>query len=141
MKLETKIFIDTFNQVVNNPPYQALLIMIIIDLFSGVAKGFKLQKLDSSKSTNGMFRHVAVLVIVTLLSVYGRILSFEWLSTSIGYWYIGSYGISILENFSVLGVPFPAFATKYFNRMLDSYEKDLDERAFEDKQSNNKGDK
>ena len=67
--------------------------------------------------------------MVTLASVYGRILGFTPLAAGIGYWYIGSYGISILENFSALGVKFPPVATQYFNRMQEQYSDKLDKDA------------
>lgn len=129
MRIETKFFLETFNEVINNHAYQALIWMVIIDLVTGVAKGVRLKRVDSRMSTDGMLRHVIVIMVVTLTSVYGRILGFTPLATGIGYWYIGSYGISILENCSALGVKFPPVATQYFNRMQDNYSKELDKAA------------
>lgn len=126
MKLETAMFMETFNQVINNTPYQIFLWLVVLDLITGLGKGLKLKRIDSRLSTDGMLRHVIVVMVVTLTSVYGRILGFEFAASSVGYWYMGSYFVSILENSNALGVNYPPALTQYFNRMQNSYNDKLE---------------
>lgn len=125
MKVETVLFLNKINEVINHNPFQVLFWLIVLDILTGLSKAIKLKRIDSKASTNGMIRHVIVLLIVVLTSVYGRILGFEWVSAGLGYFYIGSYGISVVENANAIGLPLPGVVTQYFNRMRDRYDNEL----------------
>lgn len=114
--------LEILKTVMSNTSYQILLWMVAIDILTGVAKAIKQQRIDSKVSTDGMIRHVLVVIIVTLVSVYGRVLGFEAVAYSVGYFYIASYGISILENADSIGLKLPSVMSQYFNRMRDDYD-------------------
>lgn len=85
-----------------------LLLLMALDIFTGVFKAIRNQNLWSRKSLFGYARKVLVLVIIILANVVDQILD---LNGAVAYvtvlFYIGNEGLSILENMAHLGVPVP----------------------------------
>lgn len=87
---------------------EALLVFIVTDYITGLLKAWKTGKLNSRIGAEGIVKKVGYLIIV-ILAVY-----LDRLAGDIGvirniviYFFIANEGISILENWGAMGVPFP----------------------------------
>lgn len=101
----------------------ALLIGIVIDFITGIAKGYKLYgKPSSTKLRNGGFKKAGI-VMVVLLS-YGLSILFTDTSriifNSVQCYYIYMELISILENLDELEVKLPKVFTKILGTSKES---------------------
>lgn len=97
-----------------------LLLLMLLDIITGVFKAAKNQNLWSRKSLFGYARKLMVLVMVILANVIDQILG---MSGAITYatvlFYIANEGLSIIENMAELGVMVPtALAEKL--KVIDS---------------------
>ncbi|MFL8888702.1 phage holin family protein [Helcococcus kunzii] len=99
--------------------YHALLIIILLDVLTGYAKAIKNKKLNSKVGTNGIIRHLIVIIIQTIVGIYSRALGFDFISQAVAISFIGNYGLSFLENLEAIGVPFNRSFKKYFEQMRD----------------------
>jgi toxin secretion/phage lysis holin len=86
-----------------------LLVLMVLDVITGIFKAIKNQNLWSRKSLFGYARKMLVLVVIILANVIDQILG---MSGAITYatviFYIANEGLSILENCAQLGVLVPA---------------------------------
>lgn len=85
-----------------------LLLLMALDVFTGIFKAMKCGNLWSRKSLFGYARKVLVLIIIVLSNVLDQILALNGLlahATII--FYIANEGLSITENAAKLGVPMP----------------------------------
>ncbi|QUY64301.1 phage holin family protein [Helcococcus kunzii] len=99
--------------------YHALLIIILLDVLTGYAKAIKNKKLNSKVGTNGIIRHLIVIIIQTIVGIYSRALGFDFISQAVAISFIGNYGLSFLENLEAIGVPFNKSFKKYFEQMKE----------------------
>jgi toxin secretion/phage lysis holin len=85
-----------------------LLLLMALDIITGVFKSIKSQSLWSRKSLFGYARKILVLVVIILANVIDQILG---LSGAVTYatviFYIANEGLSIIENLAVVGVLVP----------------------------------
>lgn len=85
-----------------------LLLLMLLDIITGVAKAIKNENLWSRKSLFGYARKVLVLVVIILANVIDQILG---LQGAVAYatvlFYIANEGLSILENLAQVGVLVP----------------------------------
>ena len=65
------------------------------------------RKLSSEIGLKGMIKHSSVILIAVVLGSILRLSGQETLSIMMGWFYIAEYGLSIVENLDVLGIPFP----------------------------------
>src|SRR5690625_1849149 len=85
-----------------------LLLLMLLDIITGVAKAIKNENLWSRKSLFGYARKVLILVVIILANVVDQILG---LQGAVAYatvlFYIANEGLSILENLAKVGVLVP----------------------------------
>ena len=100
---------------------QGVLIFIILDFLTGLAKAWHNGELSSNKGRKGLLKKTMFLTMVlighwldkaSLISDNG--MSFR---TLVLVFIIANEGISILENISEMGVPIPGFLKKVFERL------------------------
>ena len=91
-----------------------LLVLMALDIVTGVFKAIKNHNLWSRKSLFGYARKMLVLVVIVLANVMDQILGMNGAITyATVLFYIANEGLSILENCAELGVLVPAnLATK-----------------------------
>lgn len=89
-----------------------LIIAMILDFVTGLLKGVIHKNLSSKKSYNGIVRKIVMLMIIgfgagldQVLKLQGQMLNIR---TMLLIFYLGSEGISLLENAEQLGVPIPS---------------------------------
>lgn len=85
-----------------------LILLMLLDIVTGIFKAIKQENLWSRKSLFGYARKILVLVVIILANVVDQILG---LGGAVTYatvlFYIANEGLSIMENLAVVGVPFP----------------------------------
>ena len=109
-----------------------LLLLMALDIVTGIAKAIKNENLWSRKSLFGYARKVLVLVVIILANVVDQILG---LQGAVAYatvlFYIANEGLSILENLSQVGVLVPDSIAKKL-RSIESSGKRVDEEIKEE---------
>lgn len=88
-------------------PLQALLIIIIIDYITGLICAIVDKKVDSSVGFKGIAKKVFIFLLVGLAVLIDKITGMEFLRNLVIVFYFCNEGISILENTSKLGMPYP----------------------------------
>lgn len=112
-----------------------LACMMVIDILTGLAvaaifkKSPKTEggKISSAASFKGITKKVIVLILVGLANLLDCMLKVDYVRNLVIIFYIGSEGLSILENLALMDMPFPSFIKKLLEVMKskgDSGEKE-----------------
>lgn len=96
-----------------------LIWLICLDIVTGYAKAIKLRRLDSKTGTNGIIRHFIVILIMTLVGVYTRVLGMAFLSYILCVFFISNYGLSLAENLDAIGLEMPKAIRPFFYQMRE----------------------
>ncbi len=100
-----------------------LLLLMALDIVTGVFKAWKNQNLWSRKSLFGYARKVLVLVVIILANVVDQILGLQGAVTyATVLFYIANEGLSIVENMAHLGVLVPTNLAKKLKSIDNSGE-------------------
>lgn len=86
---------------------KALLIMMVLDYITGVAKGFKNKNANSNRAYKGLRKKMIVLVIIVAATQMDMILKEVGIRTLVLMFYTATEFLSILENAAILGIPIP----------------------------------
>src|SRR5690625_623304 len=106
-----------------------LLLLMALDILSGIFNAVRCGNLWSRKSLFGYARKVLVLMVIVLANVLDQILSLNGLlAHTTVLFYIDNEGLSITENAAKLGVPLP---DKILHMLKDMEEKPTNEDSFE----------
>ena len=103
----------------------ALLIGVVIDFITGIAKGYKLDgKVSSKKLRNGGFKKAGIVLVVVLSYVLSVLFTDtnHIIFNSVQCYYIYMEIISTLENLDELGVRLPKMFTKILGDNKESEE-------------------
>ena len=108
-----------------------LACMMVIDILTGLAvaaifkKSPKTEggKISSAASFKGITKKVVVLVLVGLAVQLDRMMKVDYVRNLVIIFYIGSEGLSILENLVLMDIPFPGFVKKLLEIMKDKGDK------------------
>lgn len=85
-----------------------LLLLMLLDIVTGIFKAIKNQNLWSRKSLFGYARKLLVLIVIILANVVDQILGMNGAITyATVLFYLANEGLSILENMAELGVLVP----------------------------------
>lgn len=85
-----------------------LLLLMALDIVTGIFKAIKNQNLWSRKSLFGYARKILILVVIILANVVDQILGLDGAVTyATVLFYIANEGLSILENLAHVGVVVP----------------------------------
>ena len=99
---------------------QILFLMIVIDYITGIVGAGMKGELSSKIGFKGIVKKVAIMIMVVIAvqldKVMGQVNIFRYL---VCFFYIANEGISILENFSKMGVPLPKFMVNLLKVMKD----------------------
>jgi len=101
-------------QSIKNPLLLTLLISIAFDVIIGTLKAFSIGSANSSISKNGITKHIGIVLLVMLVIVIFKPLEMESLINTVIIFYIASYILSIIENLTLLGIPFPQWLKERF---------------------------
>lgn len=97
------------------PLMGVLLVMISLDIITGIAKGFYDKSLRSRNMSQGMIRKGMIFVVMIIgnmldVALFGGL---PIVSTAVITFYIGMEGLSILENLGQMNIPLPTFIKDY----------------------------
>ncbi|WP_444752428.1 phage holin family protein [Pediococcus pentosaceus] len=116
--------IQAYMAIVDDKLMIAFVWSVILDISTGMAKGFinqKTGKLNSTKGLLGLIKHAVVIFLILTIYPFMNAVGFESPADALLIFYIATYGISVIENLGQMGVPFPEFIKKYFTKLQDNY--------------------
>ena len=125
IEFDPKMLIDVFNSMYHSMLLWGFLLMIILDILTGLLRAGAIGKIDSCIGTKGLMKHTTIILLVLIMEIVTRLINMEWVSQSFSLYYILQYIFSILENLDEVGVPFPLWLRNSFKRMGQ----DLDEKG------------
>ena len=99
-----------------NKLYIPLLLFLLLDYITGVCIAIKEKKLSSSVGFKGLTRKALIFVVIFLGWIIDQyIIGYSNATESLLLmFYLSNEGISILENLTQLGIPFPLKMSKIF---------------------------
>ena len=108
-----------------------LIAMMVIDILTGLAvaaifsKSPKTEggKISSAASFKGVTKKIVVLILVGLAVQLDKMMQVDYVRNLVIIFYIGSEGLSILENLVLMDIPFPGFIKKLLEIMKDKGDK------------------
>lgn len=107
----------------------ALLLLMVIDIITGLCKAVKNKNLRSKTSMYGFFKKIFVLFIIVLANVLDNVLKLNGgLVVATLIFYIVNEGLSILENCSQLGIIVPPVIYDKLKVMQDENNGKKDEK-------------
>ena len=113
----------SLHTIIDSPVFLTFLGFIMFDIFTGIALAFKNHVVNSKINKSGITRNFIILTFVMFFSSLFFSYKMNELGDMIIYFYIGSYGLSIFENLTMLGVPFPEWLQKRFLVLKDESNK------------------
>lgn len=113
----------SLHTVIDSPVFLTFIGFIVFDIFTGIAVAFKNHAINSKINKSGITKNFIVLTFVMFFSSLFFSYKMNELGDMIIYFYIGSYGLSIFENLTMLGVPFPEWLQEKFLVLKDENNK------------------
>ena len=106
----------------------ALLILMILDIVTGLFKAIKNKNLRSKTSMYGFFKKILILFIIVLSNALDNVLKLDGgLVVATMIFYIVNEGLSILENCSQLGILVPPVIVDKLKVIQDENKDEKDE--------------
>lgn len=128
MHIKTSELVQAIHTLNDNGLFWILFGVIIADFLTGTLKAFITKDLDSSAGTNGLIKHVCVILIVVSVSLVGYIMKDGFIAYTFISFYLFEYTLSIIENLNLLGIPFPDFVENNIRRLKETQGKEYDEK-------------
>lgn len=113
-----------YYRLFNDVYIHAFSYMVMVDILTGLLKAGKQHKLNSTVGLWGLVKHVTVMLVVISVYPYLLYIKFNGIAYIIVTYFVVTYAISIIENLSVLGIPFP----NGIKRKLEKIQKELDDK-------------
>ena len=110
---------ESLQTVINSPLFIIFAGFIIFDILTGVTLSFRNNVVNSKINKNGITNHFIIITFVIFFSCLFVSLKMNEFGKIIIYFYIGSYGLSLFENLTMLGVPFPKWLQEKFLILKD----------------------
>lgn len=101
---------------------KVLIIFIVVDYLTGVICAIVDKKLSSAVGFKGIAKKMFILALVGLAFYLDKAIGTEILRNLVIMFYVANEGISVLENSTKLGVPYP----KKLKDILEQLKKDND---------------
>ena len=104
--------------------FKTLLVFIIIDYITGLLRAIYTKKLSSKIGAKGIIKKVGYIFIVILAALLDQLLNSTGnIRNIVIYMFIANEGISILENWTSMGIKIPKILKDKFNDI----NKDIDD--------------
>jgi len=95
--------------------FKALLIFIVLDYLTGVMRAFYTGKLSSKVGAKGIIKKIGYIILVIVVEILLK--DNGYLRNIVIYMFIANEGISILENWSAMGIKLPTIIKDKFDNM------------------------
>lgn len=108
-----------------------LVVFLIGDYITGVARAFIEKKLSSQVGFKGLAKKCMIMLILIVAVMLDRLMGNDmWLFRSaVCYFYIANEGISMLENVAGMGVPIPEKLLSVLDNLSERSQEDIDVNA------------
>lgn len=98
--------------------FKTLLVFIVIDYITGILRAIYTKKLSSKIGAKGIIKKVGYIFIVIIASLLDKLLNSTGnIRNIIIYMFIANEGISILENWTSMGIKIPKIIKDKFNNI------------------------
>ena len=98
--------------------FKALLVFIVLDYLSGVMRAIYTKKLSSKIGAKGIIKKIGYIVLIVVVEILDILLKDNgYLRNIIIYMFIANEGISILENWSDMGIKVPDIIKDKFSNL------------------------
>ena len=114
--MENSFFLSILNGY--DTLFKALLVFIVLDYLSGVMRAIYTKKLSSKVGAKGIIKKIGYIVLIVVVEVLDILLKDNgYLRNIIIYMFIANEGISILENWSAMGIKVPDIIKDKFSNL------------------------
>lgn len=110
---------ERYYHLVKDVYIHAFTLVIFLDVLTGMAKAWVTKSLNSTVSRRGLIEHVIVAIMCITVYPYLMYLGFNEFATAFLLFFTVSYCVSLIENLSALGVPFPTGLKKRLEKLRD----------------------
>ncbi|WP_166806613.1 phage holin family protein [Companilactobacillus zhachilii] len=109
-------------KLVENPWFTTFLLVIIVDLATGFLKGFFKgadEKVNSTTGRQGLIKHTVIAGIAVIFYPLVDCWGLANFANGFLMFFIGQYGISIVENLGIMGIPLPNWLTGNLEKLAN----------------------
>lgn len=117
MGIDLVALVHVFKSLLTTFEIHFLTFVIAMDITTGILKGFKNKKANSTKGLEGVIKHFLVLMLVYICYPYLVLLGAKLIAVAFTYFFIAVYGISFTENWGQLGLPLPRYVKLFFEKL------------------------
>ena len=108
-----------FITVTQNEYLYILLFFIVFDIITGTLKAFSTNTVNSKINKHGITSHITIFLFCIFFTWVFCFFDVNEYSEVLIMFYIVSYGLSIIENLSLMGVPIPQWLIEKFKVLQD----------------------
>lgn len=119
--------VNQYYQLFNDIYVHALAGIIVFDIITGLGKAWVTKTVNSTIGRRGLIEHLIVLVLVITVYPYLIYIGFEEVATAFIFFFIATYGVSLIENLAAIGVPFPKSLKKRLEKIRDALDEEKKE--------------
>lgn len=113
--------VNQYYEIFNDAYIHAFAGVIVLDILTGMIKAWVNKTLNSTIGRRGLVEHLIVLVLGVTVYPYLNFIGFEEVATAFIFFFIATYGLSLIENLSAIGVPFPKGIKKRLEKIKDHF--------------------
>lgn len=114
--------VNRYYEIFNDIYIHAFAGIIVFDIITGLAKAWVTKTVNSTIGRRGLIEHLIVLVLVVTVYPYLIFIGFEEVATAFIIFFIATYGVSLIENLSAIGVPFPKGLKRRLEKIRDAFD-------------------
>ena len=114
--------VNRYYEIFNDIYVHAFAGIIVFDIITGLAKAWVTKTINSTIGRRGLIEHLIVLVLVVTVYPYLIYIGFEEVATAFIIFFIATYGVSLIENLSAIGVPFPKGLKRRLEKIRDAFD-------------------
>ena len=107
------------NTVFENEFLYVLLAFIVFDIITGTLKAFSTNTVYSKINKKGITNHITIFLFSTFFTWVFCVFDVNEYSKILLLFYIASYGLSIIENLGLMGLPLPQWLKEKFKVLQD----------------------
>lgn len=111
------------NPIIGNKFLYALLFFILFDIITGTIKAFNNNTIYSKINKQGITSHITIFIFCIFFTWVFHFFSVDEYSNVLIMFYIVSYGLSIIENLSLMGIPLPQWLIEKFKVLQEETNK------------------
>ena len=116
--------VNQYCEIFNDAYIHAFAGVIVLDILTGMIKAWVNKTLNSTIGRRGLVEHLAVLVLGVTVYPYLNFIGFEEVAATFIFFFIATYGLSLIENLSEIGVPFPKGLKKRLEKIKDHFDEE-----------------